>query len=180
MSRDEVVSFANAPHEDKSHEVKGPVPWTDRCFKGDLLRDVAGLANSGGGVLLVGRDSPNFATGSLSEAEQDGYDIANVGADIRNYISTTLQLVVHRVEVGANRLIGIEIAASLRSPAIMLQAFNCANHPLHFRAGDIYVRTNAGETRLLSTFPEIDEMLNRIVDYRLTEELQRLKVLGMF
>ena len=178
----ELEAFAAAPYEDKLHEVKGPIAWSQRCFKGEVLCDIAALANSGGGVVLIGRDSPRFRNGSLSLAEQGAYDVSNVGTDIRNHISTTLRIVVHPVRLGTDLVVAVDVGPSLRAPAIMLQAFNCGPHgPIpHFNAGDVYIRTDAAQTRRLSSFPEIEDLFNRIVDYRVTEEILRIKTLGLF
>ena len=178
MTIQEIQAFVTAPYEDSVHEIKAAKPWTDRCFKAERLRDIAAMANSGGGLLLIGRDNPNFRTGTLAPQEQQTYDITAVAVDVRNYIAPIVAVRVHYLNAGPDLLVALDVPTITRAPAIMITDFGCEQHGTHFKPGDVYVRTPAAQTQRLASYPEMEDLLNRVVEYRLVQELQRFRTLG--
>ena len=176
----EVETFARNPYENRLHEVKGAISWDTICFRGDRLRDIAAIANSGGGILLIGRDSPSFKSGSISAPDLKSYDITNVATVIRRFIEPVISVDVYSFTIGGDQLIALDIPTITRSPAIITQAFSCsdATHKAHFLPGDVFVRTPAGQTQKLSSNHEMNDLFERVVDFRITEIRQRYLQLG--
>jgi predicted HTH transcriptional regulator len=67
-----------------------------RCTRLELLKDIAAMANSGGGCLIIGRDEPYYTTGSLTQEQVDSFDTTCVLDFVHGNLSPTLAFALIR------------------------------------------------------------------------------------
>src|SRR3979411_2131594 len=88
-----------------------------RCERFEILKDIAALANvGGGGHIVIGRDEPALTSGSLTQEQADSFDPTKVNACVHRYLSPAIEC---RVETRPNI---VPTAAHTRRPRRLVQS----------------------------------------------------------
>lgn len=62
--------------ETRNIDFKAAMNWrtATKCVKFEILKDIAAFVNVGGGYIVIGRDEPNFTSGSMTKEQADSFD----------------------------------------------------------------------------------------------------------
>ncbi|MCX4965804.1 ATP-binding protein [Streptomyces sp. NBC_00654] len=100
---------------------KGKLPPAKGLTQTDFPKDVAAIANSGGGLIVYGvEESQKAATGRVDAGEFDEtYERTLRSAAITAISPPVFGLNVHRLEGGGKRAIAVEVPASIDGPHLI-------------------------------------------------------------
>jgi hypothetical protein len=154
--------------ETRNIEFKGPMSWTaSTCDRFELLKDICALANSGGGQLIVGRNEPDYTTGTVSDDEAKSFDSTAVNTTIHKYLAPRIECTVAIYDVASDRVIVVDVPEFDTSPLIFQSTGNCSdpNHQgnPHFRSSEIYIRTKAHQSARVTDPDDMRDLLARAV-----------------
>lgn len=151
-----------------------------KCVKFELLRDVAAMANAGGGCIVIGRNNDALETGSLSEAQAQSFETTKFHTFVKNYLEPKQEYKLVRMFVGDDLLVIIDVPDFDTIPLVFNSAGNCGSNDCrkpHFLPGDLMIRTAAAETTRISSADEMRGLINLSVQKtgdRLVTEIQRM------
>ena len=170
-----------SPAERQDVEYKSSLPFDGKSdFSLKLLKHIQGMANGGGGSIIIG-----FTEGGDKPLEPDPKHTDKIAS---TYDTTTItQAVNASVEAGQSVELSVyptELASTgLAYPIITVQPFNrqpvvCRSDRGNvLRQGMVYVRRPGAETSQVSTPQDWEDLINRCVDLRQDDLLQRFGAL---
>jgi hypothetical protein len=167
--------------ETRNIDFKAAMHWSNAplCARLEILRDVAAMANAGGGYIVIGRDEPHHITGSVTPEEAASFDPTKVNSTVHRYLTPPHECRVEPETVGADTLVVIEVPEFETSPLIFREVGNCGKPPCtrgpHFLPGDVFVRTKAQESRRVTGSEEMGDIVNRAVRKRQDELVTALQ-----
>lgn len=186
MNNPKYQAIIRAGAESRATDFKGPMNWLTaaKCEKFEILKDIAAMANAGGGVLVIGRDGPPpYTTGTLDATQVESFDTTDVHKLLHNYLDPQIECRIEVEQVGSDLLVIIDVPEFDPTPLVFKSAGNCSdpicvkkNGP-HFRPGDVYTRTKAAESRRISDATEMQDLLKlgiRKSSEYLVTEMQRM------
>jgi hypothetical protein len=150
-------------------DFKAAMDWklASKCEKFEILRDVAALANVGGGHIIIGRDGPSFASGSVTPQQAASFDPTLLNTDVHNYLTPAIECRVEIDEVDNDMLVVVEVPEFESSPLIFQEVGNCGvagcKKTPHFRPGDVFIRTKAVQSRRVTDADEMRDIITRAV-----------------
>jgi hypothetical protein len=167
MSNSRYQAIIVAATETRNIDFKAAMAWlpSENCNRFELLKDIAALANIGGGHLVIGRDEPSLTTGGMTKVQVASFDPTEVNKLVQRFLSPAHECFVKSEEVGNDSLVIIDVPEFEASPLIFRETGNCGSAKCkktpHFRPGDIYIRTKAQQSQRISDAEEMRELLNR-------------------
>lgn len=120
---DDLLDAAVAENVAEANDLdwKSELPPAKGLPQTDFPKDVAAMANSGGGVIVFGvRESQKAATGRVDVGEFDeAYERSLRSAAITAISPPVFRLNVHRLGVEGNRAVVVEVPASIDGPHLI-------------------------------------------------------------
>lgn len=171
----------SAARETRYIEFKGPMAWTksDQCSRFELLKDIAALANVGGGLLVIGRHEPDYKRGTLDERQYRSFDSTDVNQFVQQYLGPPHSCEVIRLSLGRKRTVVIEVPGFHDGPLIFQRIGNCGKcKEPHFRPADLYIRSRSNQSKRVSEPYEMRDLLEIAVGHQrsASDELLRQSI----
>lgn len=148
----EHILLALREGETRSRDFKGPMSFTEKSERLGLMKDIAAMANTpGGGEIIIGIEEK--PTGhepvGLSDRQVISFDPTKIGDNLANYFGPAIEVGVRQLTHVGRTLVMLVVAEFRREPILALQDGNCTKK-LHFRRGDLLVRTAKASTQRAS------------------------------
>jgi hypothetical protein len=140
-------------------DFKAAFCWQDatKCERFEILKDIAAMANVGGGLIIIGRDEPNHTAGSLDTAEATSFDPTEVNKVVHRYLASSIECGVELEIVNRDTLAVIDVPEFEPTPLVFQEIGNCGvdgcKKTPHFKQGDLFIRTKAQQSQRISTPP---------------------------
>lgn len=121
------------------------------------------MANLGGGLIIVGRDEPDFITGTLDDRQARSFDVTDLNKFVHRYLTPALECAVTVERVDDDRLAVIDVPSFDGIPLIFKVEGHCSDEKHrktpHFGRADIYMRGKAMESHRIVDPEEMRELL---------------------
>jgi len=167
MSSPAYESIIRAATETRNIDFKAAIEWihASKCSRFEILKDIASMANAGGGHIVVGRDEPSLSNGSLTRQQANSFDPTEVNKFVHKYLAPAIECHVEEVMVDDDILVVIDIPEFDSSPVIFQLNGDCGDSECrkspHFRSADIFIRTKAQQSQRVIDPDDMREMLKR-------------------
>lgn len=134
---------------------KSALPPAKGLPQTDFPKDVAAMANSGGGVIVFGvREEQKTATGRIDVGELDeGYERSLRSAAITAISPPVFGLNVHRLGVEGNRAVVVEVPASIDGPHLIYKN-DCFAAPVRNDSDTVWMKERQIEAMYRARFEE--------------------------
>ncbi len=144
-----------------------------RCARLEIVLDIAGLANTGGGHLVIGRHEPDYKTGTLTDEQLRSFDPTEVNAFVRRVLTPPIECQLHEYAVGDDVVMIVEVPGFESVPLLFYKSGDCGRADCkkqpHFLPGDVFIRSKAMESRRVVDVEEMREIIDRAVRKREAE-----------
>jgi CheY-like chemotaxis protein len=167
---DPVLSLIDFGAELRDLDFKERLELKTKRACAELARDLIGMANSGGGTIVVGvgqRDGVFVALG-LSSPELEALDVTKLADAVRAYASQ-LSFSARVVQREQLRLVAISVKPAQGTIVLALKS----NQEAGLFTGRIYVRGDDARTAELQSPVQLQELLERVISQR-TRQLREL------
>lgn len=173
MKKDELLNkAARLSKETSDVEFKATVNPKDLKDQFKLVKSIVAMANSGGGIILLGVDNDgNPVSGFDSDALISQLEPAKISDQIEKYTKAQIDFEIMRYVKGGGEVVAIVIEPS-RMPVVFAKTGESGVGPDRetvFQEGTIYFRRGA------KSVPGDSEMLRRWIERRLDEERERFR-----
>lgn len=141
----------------------------------EFIKNVAGMANIGGGVLIFGvkEAAGKFEMIGISEEEiEKKYDSAKLYDRIKNYLSPAPSFEREIVEKDGKKFVFVIIAGVENTPVLISKEMGDGSLPL-IRQGDIYTRK--GTQTILAKTDHVQKLIENLVNKKLQSDLERFR-----
>ncbi len=155
--------------ETRSIDFKRAMNWqsASKCERFEIIKDVAALSNSGGGHLIIGRDEPAFDSGNMSADELASFDTTAFNVLVHANLRPLIECQIFKLTYENDDLVVIEVPDFERTPLIFQQVSSCGQAQCikrpHFKPGDVFIRTKAAQTQIVTAPDEMHEIISRAV-----------------
>lgn len=143
------------PYEGQSIDYKESFSFNDAGFdvRAGLFKDIAALANSGGGRILIGVQDGTFRIDE-NIPEDHGFEVTKVGDQIRKYFEPhpRCTILCHPVRPKP-RIIEIVVEEFAREPVV------CCKGSGEIAQAELYVRTADGKSKRVDRLEEMQALL---------------------
>lgn len=167
------------PAERQDVEYKSSEPFDGKSdFSLKLLKHIQGMANSGGGHIIIGitqeRDKPYEPDPNHTSEAAHTYDQTKLSqaADASVARGQAVKLLVYPTEFGSLVYPIITVQPFKRQPVVCRTTQGGI-----LREGAVYIRRSSAETVAVSTPQDWEDLINRCVELRHNELLQRFGAL---
>ncbi len=151
--------------ESRELDSKAPMDWNedDKRACCELTKDVLAMANSGGGLIVIGvRDpSTDYSLEGLSVEQAKSFETTRVNRFINNYADPPLNILVHRRDYQGKTFIVLEIPAFPDTPHVCQK-----DYPGTLVANTLYVRTDNNESAPIRSSSDFRKLIERAVRNR--------------
>ena len=165
------IRLLNLKVEGRDLDYKEIIDFETNTSRAELARDIIGMANSGGGLIIIGvseRDG-SFTHQGLSSSDLYRYETTRLNDSIKKYVASTAFVSSKVVEYKRKSFVFITVHAAIDT--IALAAIPNENAGLY--QGRIYIRTQAGNTTELTDPLELRRLIDRLVDKRMNVLLRK-------
>jgi hypothetical protein len=165
---DDIAKLLDVPAESRSVDYKERLNWSPKGQgRYELLRDLACLANGGGGFLVAGvRQVGPASFQAVGVADDDLLpDPTELGALFREYFAPTVPIVVRQINSEEKRF-GVVRVESVAAPVIAQKNAGDTTKAI-IRRGAIYMRTSAASCEEASP-EDVERLLTRVLESRLS------------
>lgn len=131
--------------------------------RSDFIKDVAAIANVGGGLLIYGVDKGSRS--GVSAAELNGYDAAQLNDKIKDHLSPVPRLEVRIEEIDEKHFPILFVAGIEDSIVLTSRNLNDETGKILLRAGEIYLRQNT-QSLVVSEEAVLRRLIESIVEIR--------------
>ncbi len=155
--------------EGKDLDYKERLDLESKTSRAELARDVMAMANSGGGRMIIGVQEKDgqFIQSGLPQADLQQYETTRLNDCIRRYVGSTASLSTRIVCEKGLFFVIAEVPASSDTIALALEG----NENAGLFRGRIYVRTQDGRTVELTDPLQLQRLIDRLVDLRVSRLL---------
>jgi DNA-binding response OmpR family regulator len=147
--------------ETQTLDYKEDLDLSSKVGRASLAKDVIAMANSGGGVLVIGvaeRTPGEFEPVGLSEQRLKLFETSLINKAIRGFISPHIAITSRRVHMRSKTFIFIEVPESDYLAMAARQ-----NEEADLYLGRIYSRTHAAESAELHVSADVQKIIDRLV-----------------
>ncbi len=167
MNDPEIIAIIRNSSETRNIDFKRAMHWTEstKCARFEILRDVAALANAGGGFIVFGRNEPNFTTGTMSDAQVASFDPTKINNLVHQYLGPRIECQVETEIIEGDQIVVLRVPEFETSPLIFTSEGRCNQEgcrksPLFNRA-DIFMRTKSQSSEKISDADDMRDLLKR-------------------
>jgi hypothetical protein len=145
--------------ENKHLDYKAASSWNDA--KADLLKDIIAMSNiRDGGQIVIGvreNETKTHEPDSLTNEQLASFDPTDVVQYVNGFVQPGVRLNIVRDELAGQRVVRIEVAEFEPGPNICTRPAPGARPA--FNPGQILIRTEAAQSRVIQTAEEMRELL---------------------
>ena len=176
---DDHVEFLRRGHEAKDLDYKGPMDWdesSNRAGSCGLVKDILGMANAGGGYIVIGvSEGPGgFVLEGLTDQQVRSFETTRLNRFVQNYADPPINTSLAKLEHDGKRFVIIGVPAFAETPHICQKDF-----PGVLSASTLYVRTANNETAPLKSSADFRAIVERAVRNRSDELLAAVRAVMM-
>ncbi len=168
---DPELSLVDLGIEGRDLEYKERIDFETPSGRALLAREVLAMANSGGGVLVIGvadAGGGEFQGVGVPSAELERYETTRLNDSLRRFVGSTVVVASKTVRRHQSAFVIIRIKSAGDTLALALVGNeNAGLHP-----GRIYVRTEDARSAELTDPLELRRLVDRLVDVRLQRILR--------
>lgn len=164
-SIDELARWIAAAGEDKFIDAKGPVFWDGADTSASLAKDIAALANSrDGGVIVIGKsEAPDgsFTYTGLTPEQSASFETTKVGQWVNARFEPPVYLACYHAEYLSKRFVVIVVREFEDVPTLCIRSFQEAGNPKNhlLREGTLYVRNQNAESKPMQSVSELRALI---------------------
>jgi hypothetical protein len=179
-----LTTLVQYPEETATAEYKSAIafdPTTD--FGGKLIKHILGLANAGGGYIVIGfreEASGKLATDPGMNGSVCGlYETTRLSQSVDSYLASgqRIELKVHKIEANSTTYPVISIQGFAESPLFCGRDFKGRDGKMILKEGAIYIRDVAAKTVIIAGPNEFRTLLQVAVRRRQGEVLNQFRSL---
>lgn len=181
MADSDPASLIDRTQETKHLDFKGPMSWdlkNPACIS--LIADVLGMANSGGGSIVIGiaedKESPTgWDRKGLSAEDVSTWDQTTVGESLRRYAGGSIDFAIYRITRDDRVFVVISVSPFRKHPYICGQAYQVpgakGDSGFILRRLAIYIRTAEAQTVALQSSEHFLALIELAIHLRRDELL---------
>ncbi|MBN8627338.1 MAG: ATP-binding protein [Planctomycetes bacterium] len=147
ISESELIRYIEAVGEENNFDAKGPMKWDGAEASAGLAKDIAALANSrDGGVLVIGisEDDGTLQYDGLTPEQAESFDTTKMSNWINSRFSPAIKFTSYRVTYNERVYVVITVSEFDEIPTVCEKPFD-----RHLNRG-IYVRSDTASTPITS------------------------------
>lgn len=141
-------------------DYKESVDLSTRDGCAGLAKDVIAMANAGGGTIIIGvaeKTKGQFERVGLSNTILEAFETTLVNKSLRSFMDPSIYVGVRKVADGGETFVFLQIPGAEGAP--ILAKKNNQNASLY--QGRIYIRNTAAESREITDYLELKQLLDR-------------------
>lgn len=155
-------ALLNVETEAPTFENKESVDLSTRDGCARLAKDIIAMANIGGGTILIGkaeRVKGQFEKVGLTKSMLESLEVTTVNKAIRRFMDPGIHVAVRRFTDEGRTFVFLKIPGAKDVPVLAKR-----NNPAaSLYQGRIYIRTEAAESREITEYTELRQLLNRFL-----------------
>lgn len=141
--------------------------------RGEFVKNVAGMANIGGGVLIFGIDEKKKILVGVASDERELYDQANLYNKIKDHLSPVPNIEKFDISYENKSFIFVQIKNYEDSPILITKLMSDEQNKQIIKEGDVYTRSGT-QTILINKFELMNALLERVVTLRFQKDKNRI------
>lgn len=181
MELGEIQHRLKAPTESKSFDCKAALTLDTSSPDGsdsamEIVRDMCAMANSGGGVIVLGVDdtpSSGLVVSGMGQTQLASWDATLLGDQIRSKIQPDIGFELRRIPVDNVEVLAIDVKNFDTVPHVCSSGYDRQARVSGDRRllipGRFYIRTDAAQTTHVKNYQESVQLFNTVVDRRKSE-----------
>ena len=143
-------------------DYKETLDISSRNGRAKVAKDVIAMANSGGGIIIVGvaeKTKGHFERVGLSPEELEDLEVSLVNKSLRGFMDPSFHIAVRRVPDGEKTFVFLEVSAEKNLPILAKKK----NESASLYKGRLYIRTNAAESAEITDSSEFRSFLQKFI-----------------
>jgi Putative DNA-binding domain len=163
-------------YEDRDLDYKAPMAWNEKDRKAccEIVKDILALANTHGGVLVIGVEEP-LAGGAyrytgLTEEQLRSWETTRVNQFVQTYADPPINTTLHRLEDNGKWYVVIGVPVFSHVPHFCRQDF-----PPALQRFTLYVRTANNASAPISSAADFNMVIEQAVRTRSDQLLESMR-----
>lgn len=162
---DDAIELLRRGHEARDLDYKGPIAWNeaDKASCCALVKDILGMANTGGGYIVIGvsETATGFTLDGLSETQAATFETTRLNRFVQNYADPPINASLTKTVHNGRTFVIIGVPGFGETPHICQKDF-----PGVLSAATVYVRTANNDTTPLRSSADFRGLGDRAIRNR--------------